>query len=72
MSYNVLADGLATTSMHFHASEKELDFKFRGPRVISEIAESSAGIVCFQELNQVEEYYEAELKKLGFALIRFK
>ena len=72
MSYNVLADGLATQNMHSHASEKELAFEFRAPRVIQEISQSNAGIVCFQELNRIEDYYEAELKRLGFQLIRHK
>ena len=37
MSYNVLADQLALTSYHTHASSSLLDFSFRGPRIVEEI-----------------------------------
>ena len=72
MSYNVLADGLARTDWFTYANEKELDFNFRAPRVLQEIANSGASIVFFQELNRIEDYYESRLKELGYELVRFK
>ena len=47
-----------------------LEFDFRAKRIMQEIAESKAGIICFQEMNRIEEYYEKALKKLGYTLIR--
>ena len=72
MSYNVLADGLATADKFPQCSERELDFNFRAPRVIQEVIDSEAGIICFQEMNHIEDYYEEKLKELGFQLIRNK
>ena len=34
MSYNVLADGLAKPDWFTYATEKELDFNFRAPRIL--------------------------------------
>ena len=70
MSYNVLASNLATKKMHTHATKQQLSFKFRGPRIIKEIAESNADIVALQELNEID-FYEAELNNLGYTLERF-
>ena len=66
MCYNLLADGLAQKSHFPYASEKELEFTFRAPRIMEEINNSGAGIICLQELNHVDDFYEAALKQNGF------
>ena len=79
MSYNVLCDGCDSVETCKHATQEVLDFWFRAPRIISEIRESKADIICFQELNHVgtkgetmKPFYKAELNKLGFELICYK
>ena len=46
MSYNVLADRLASLRKFRHTTAPILDFDFRGPRIIEEIKNSRASIVC--------------------------
>ena len=47
MSYNVLADCLAKPENgHEFQGPHILDFSFRGPRIIEEIRESHAGLLC--------------------------
>lgn len=56
MSYNVLADNLAKPEW-FGCSPQILDFEFRGPRVIDEIASSEASILCLQEVDRIDDFY---------------
>ena len=46
MSYNVLADRLASLRKFRHTTAPILNFDFRGPRIIDEIKQSRASIVC--------------------------
>lgn len=74
MSYNVLSSYMgADAGVHKHAADNErlLAFDFRGPRIIQEIRESSSVIVAFQELDEINTFYDGELRKLGFTLIRY-
>ena len=45
MSYNVLADHLASLDYHPLNTSQHLDFNFRAPRIIEEIRESEATLV---------------------------
>ena len=45
MSYNVLADCVANP-ITYCTSQQVIDFEFRGPRIIEEIANSEASLVC--------------------------
>ena len=51
---------------HSHTTEQVLDFKFRGPRIIEEISQSQASLICLQELDMIDDYYEEQFKSLGF------
>ena len=46
MSYNVLADRLASLSKFSHTTAPVLHFDYRAPRIIEEIKQSEASIVC--------------------------
>ena len=46
-----------------------LDFKFRGPRIIQEIASSDATLLCLQEVDRIDDFYDGELKQLGFNVV---
>ena len=49
MSYNVLADSLAEKRgevWHMHTKNNMLAWTFRFPRIVKEIEESGAGVIC--------------------------
>jgi mRNA deadenylase 3'-5' endonuclease subunit Ccr4 len=46
MSYNILADRLALPNYFPHTTRSRLAFEFRGPRIIAEIRQSRADIIC--------------------------
>jgi mRNA deadenylase 3'-5' endonuclease subunit Ccr4 len=46
-----------------------MDFSFRGPRIIEEIRQSDASIVCLQELDRIDDFYDEELKMLGYRVV---
>ena len=62
MSYNVLADRLASLRKFRHTTAPILDFDFRGPRIIEEIKNSRASIVCMQEVDRVKDFYKPRLE----------
>ena len=65
MSYNVLADRLASTDKFSHTTSKVLHFDYRGPRIIEEIKQSEANVFCFQEVDRVSDFYRPRLEGLG-------
>ena len=42
------------------------DFNFRSHRVVGEIAYSKSDIVCLQEVDNYDEFYQAKLAELGY------
>lgn len=69
MSYNVLAYGNDTLTDFDYATKENLNFNYRAPRIIQEIKDSNADILCLQELNHVSDFYKPELNALGYELI---
>ena len=69
MSYNLLASRLCSNQIFPYASDQVCDFKFRGPRIIEEIASSQASLICLQEIDQINEFYDEKLKNLGFNMV---
>ena len=69
MSYNLLADQMCSPDYFTYASPQVLDFNFRGPRVIEEISLSEASLICLQEVDRIDDFYEPKLNELGFSLI---
>ena len=57
MSYNLLANRLATLDKFSHTTRAVLHFSFRGPRIIKEIASSDADVICMQELDRYHDFY---------------
>ena len=53
MSYNVLANRLATLDKFSHTTRDVLHFDFRGPRIMQEMAQTQANIICMQEVDQL-------------------
>ena len=79
MSYNILCDGLDTQKNHPNTSQEILAFSFRAPRIVQEISQSEAGIICLQEVNHAgppekehSSFYKDHLENLGFQLICYK
>jgi mRNA deadenylase 3'-5' endonuclease subunit Ccr4 len=71
MSYNVLADRLALSHIFTHTTRSVLAFNFRGPRIIAEIRESKADILCLQEVDRISDFYEPMLSALGYKLLHY-
>ncbi len=69
MSYNVLADHLATPQFHPFQSSQVMDFTFRATRIIEEIKQSDASIICLQEVDHIDDFYDNQLKDLGFNVV---
>ena len=72
MSYNVLADRLASLSKFSHTTAPILHFDYRGPRIIEEIRQSKASIICLQEVDRVKDFYQPQLADLGMDLVHYK
>ena len=75
MTYNVLADAYTKGTSLTNYPGKDLavlqDFNFRAKRVIREISQQmdSCGlpeIICFQEVDNYNEFYKKELELLGY------
>ena len=45
---------------------KVRDFNFRSHRVVGEIAYSKSDIVCLQEVDNYDEFYQEKLASLGY------
>ena len=70
MSYNILADQLCHhNSAQFNTSKAICDFNFRGPRIIEEIAQSDASLICLQEVDHIDDFYDSRLQELGFTVV---
>ena len=72
MSYNVLADRLASLDKFSHTTKQVLSFDFRGPRIVEEIIKSKACIFCLQEVDRVNDFYRPRLEGLGMELVHYK
>ena len=68
MSYNLLADQVCDAK-RFGTSEQICDFNFRGPRIIEEISQSDASLICLQEIDRIDDFYDPKLKELGFNVV---
>lgn len=64
MQYNVLAelygvkDGQNAESMY--------KFKYRAPRIMQEIQNDDADIICLCEIDHYEDFYQQQLQYLGY------
>jgi len=67
----VLADRLALHHHFSHTTRSILSLQFRGPRVIAEIRNSNADVLCLQEVDRVTDFYEPMLNALGYSLVHY-
>ncbi|KAL6501927.1 hypothetical protein OROGR_027060 [Orobanche gracilis] len=68
LSYNILADYLATDHYHklyFHIPRYIMDWNWRKKNIIFELGLWSADILCFQEVDRFQDL-EAELRPRGY------
>ena len=72
MTYNFLSDRMATQEHHSYASLSNLDFNFRGPRILEEIKASDADILCLQEVDHWYDFYGARFTDLGYKYVFYK
>lgn len=70
LSYNLLAQHLLETHTYLYkrADPEALVWEKRASRILREVRDSTADILCLQEVqaDQFETFYLAEMKKLGF------
>lgn len=69
MQWNVLADGLAQTGGFCRCPPEKLEWEHRGPRILQEILEAQADVVCLQEVNFYAAMLEPELGRLGYGSV---
>ena len=70
MSYNVLCEQWEAPHKFPYANDQVRAFKFRAPRVIAEIGSSDASMICLQEVDNIEDFYDEQLKKtLGLEVV---
>ena len=71
MSYNILADGLASQKAFPYVQDSTVfNFGYRSARVLNEIHQSGSDIICPQEFNQ-ENLYRTEMEKMGYDIISY-
>ncbi|KRX06069.1 Endonuclease/exonuclease/phosphatase [Pseudocohnilembus persalinus] len=67
MSYNVLADNVAYKLFYQHTAYPYLNFKkYRGPRIIDEVKQYYPSVICMQEVDHFEDFYQEKLEQLGY------
>jgi mRNA deadenylase 3'-5' endonuclease subunit Ccr4 len=58
MSYNILADRLASIpKFQEYVPVTVRDFSFRSRRIIGELFDAKADLVCLQEVDNFDEFY---------------
>ncbi|ETW07707.1 hypothetical protein H310_02156 [Aphanomyces invadans] len=71
VSFNVLADYLATSPDgnlgHSHPSQKwKFQWSFRCTRLLREMLAWNAAVICLQEVDHFDDFFEPELRKYGY------
>ena len=59
MFYNILADYLGV--QQGINSEESYRFEYRAPRIIQEIRDNNADIICLAEIDNYQTYYENQI-----------
>jgi len=65
LQWNVLADGLAQHGDFVKVPPEVLEWDYRMPLMLAEVAESEADIICIQELNHFKQLHH-QLEPLGY------
>ncbi|GMN45328.1 hypothetical protein TIFTF001_014513 [Ficus carica] len=74
LSYNVLADVCATRERYSYCPTWALVWEYRRQKLVNEIIEYDADIICLQEVqsDHFESFYEPELTKHGYSVMYTK
>lgn len=69
LTYNVLAESYATQDRHMYTPCWALSWDYRSQRVLSQLQQSDADIMCLQEVEaqQFSELFKPKLAELGYA-----
>ncbi|KAK5660177.1 hypothetical protein OQA88_13647 [Cercophora sp. LCS_1] len=68
MTWNILCDKFATTSLYGYTPSDALSWDYRKERIMEEIRERDADILCLQEIatDVFREFFSPELAKQGY------
>ncbi|KAJ7130842.1 glucose-repressible alcohol dehydrogenase transcriptional effector [Mycena crocata] len=68
LCYNILCERAATAKMYGYTPAWALAWDYRKARVLQEVTESNADIVCLQEVDmgQYEDFFSRQLADLGY------
>lgn len=66
MTFNILADSKQGEEEWSATPPEALDWERRKLRLLEEIMRVSPDIVCFQELDHVDDFFKPELEELGY------
>jgi CCR4-NOT transcription complex subunit 6 len=69
MAYNILADAYATHDRYAYCPTWALVWSYRRMKIIKEIAESKADLVCLQEIEtgEFQDFFQEALSKHGYS-----
>ena len=68
--YNLLAKGYDDPKSWSYVRPEVLNFEYRGPRIIKELSESQADLICLQEFSD-KPFFEKELETIGYSLTSY-
>ncbi|KAI8388307.1 Endonuclease/exonuclease/phosphatase [Radiomyces spectabilis] len=71
MTYNILAQALIKRELFPHSGDL-LKWKTRRKMVMDEITMYKPDILCLQEVDMYEEFYESQFSKLGYKTLFYK
>eukprot|EP01017_Pseudomicrothorax_dubius_P034965 TRINITY_DN4846_c0_g3_i2.p1 TRINITY_DN4846_c0_g3~~TRINITY_DN4846_c0_g3_i2.p1 ORF type:complete len:153 (-),score=11.94 TRINITY_DN4846_c0_g3_i2:158-616(-) len=69
LSFNILADCYCPPEFFPYADKQILLHSYRAPLIVKQIGELDADIVCLQEVDHYEDYFQGRLKALGYRSI---
>ena len=72
MTYNILAQSLIKRTWYPYCHKEALTMKYRLDRIIKELTYYLPDIVCMQEVDYYEEWYQPHLERLGYTSLYAK
>ena len=69
VQYNILADIYTDQEHAWHMFlGPHSEFEVRGPKIVAELKESNADIICLTEVDHFEDFYRQHLTALGYEM----
>jgi mRNA deadenylase 3'-5' endonuclease subunit Ccr4 len=72
MTYNVLAQSLIKRTWYPYCEKQTLTMKYRQECIMKELTYYLSDIICMQEVDYYEEWYQPQLQKLGYTTVYTK